>query len=133
MIYAMFGMVALTFLVGVVAVVVRFKSVIGGKVNIKYYRTMSGQEVPEMLTKTTRCFNNMFEVPVLFYVVSTLFVSLALESTLSTVLAWAFVVFRALLAVVHLTYNNVMHRMLVFWGAVVTVLTLWVLLLMANG
>ena len=92
MIYAMFAMVVLTFMVGIVAVVTRVKSVKNGSVKIKYYRTMGGQEVPEQLTKSTRCFNNMFEVPVLFYVVSTLFVILKTNNELALLLAWVFVI-----------------------------------------
>ena len=129
MIYAMFAMVVLTFMVGIVAVVNRVKSVNNGSVKIKYYRTMDGQEVPEQLTKSTRCFNNMFEVPVLFYVVSTLFVILKTNSELVLLLAWVFVGFRIAQAIVHLTYNNVLHRMLMFWGAVISVLSMWVILL----
>ena len=129
MIYAMFAMVVLTFMVGIVAVVNRVKSVNNGSVKIKYYRTMDGQEVPEQLTKSTRCFNNMFEVPVLFYVVSTLFVILKTNTELVLLLAWVFVGFRIAQAIVHLTYNNVLHRMLMFWGAVISVLSMWVILL----
>jgi hypothetical protein len=129
MIYAMFAMVVLTFMVGIVAVVTRVKSVKNGSVKIKYYRTMGGQEVPEQLTKSTRCFNNMFEVPVLFYVVSTLFVILKTNNELALLLAWVFVGFRVAQAIVHLTYNNVLHRMLTFWGAVISVLSMWVILL----
>lgn len=129
MIYAMFAMVVLTFMVGIVAVVTRVKSVKSGSVKIKYYRTMDGQEVPEQLTKSTRCFNNMFEVPLLFYVVSTLFVILKTNNELAFLLAWVFVGFRIAQAIVHLTYNNVLHRMLMFWGAVISVLSMWVILL----
>lgn len=129
MIYAMFAMVVLTFMVGIVAVVTRVKSVKNGSVKIKYYRTMGGQEVPEQLTKSTRCFNNMFEVPVLFYVVSTLFVILKTNNELALLFAWVFVGFRVAQAIVHLTYNNVLHRMLTFWGAVISVLSMWVILL----
>lgn len=129
MIYAMFAMVVLTFMVGIVAVVTRVKSVKNGSVKIKYYRTMDGQEVPEQLTKSTRCFNNMFEVPVLFYVVSTLFVILKSNNELAFLLAWLFVGFRVAQAIVHLTYNNVLHRMLMFWGAVISVLAMWIILL----
>jgi len=129
MIYAMFAMVVLTFMVGIVAVVIRVKSFKNGSVKIKYYRTMGGQEVPEQLTKSTRCFNNMFEVPVLFYVVSTLFVILKTNNELALLLAWVFVGFRVAQAIVHLTYNNVLHRMLTFWGAVISVLSMWVILL----
>jgi hypothetical protein len=129
MIYAMFAMVVLTFMVGIVAVVTRVKSVKNGSVKIKYYHTMDGQEVPEQLTKSTRCFNNMFEVPVLFYVVSTLFVILKSNNELAFLLAWLFVGFRVAQAIVHLTYNNVLHRMLMFWGAVISVLAMWIILL----
>lgn len=133
MIYAMFGMVVLTFLVGIVAVVVRVNSVRRGSVKIKYYRTMDGQDVPELIKKSTRCFNNMFEVPVLFYVVSTLFVSLKIENSMALYLAWVFVGFRVAQAFVHLTYNNVLHRMMMFWGCVVSVLSMWVILLASIG
>ncbi|NTS78774.1 MAPEG family protein [Catenovulum sp. SM1970] len=131
MIYALFAMVILTFIVGIIALVVRFKSVSNGQVKIKYYQAMQGQTVPERVTQTTRSFNNMFEVPVLFYVVSTLFVSLQIDSDTALYLAWIFVSFRVAHAWVHLTYNNVIHRMLMFWGGVIAVLGMWLVLIIA--
>ena len=89
MIYAMFAMVLLTFSVGLVTFTARVKSVKSGTVKIKYYRTMGGQEVPESVAKSTRCFNNLFEIPVLFYVVATLYVSLSIESAWALALAWS--------------------------------------------
>lgn len=129
MIHALFAMVVLTISVGVVALAVRFKSVASGELKLKYFRTMSGQEVTEIVQTTTRCFNNMFEVPTLFYVVITLFVALNLGSFLTVVLAWVFVGFRLIQAIIHLTYNNVFHRMLSYLGGIATVLILWVVLL----
>ncbi|MEM8863423.1 MAG: MAPEG family protein [Chloroflexota bacterium] len=129
MIYAMFGMAALTFAVGGIAVATRIKSIRDGSVEIKYFRVMEGQDVPEFLTRSTRSVNNMFEVPTLFYVVSILFVVQNIESNAALVLAWLFVISRYIHAGIHLTYNDVMHRVLVFWVGIMIVFSMWMLLL----
>ena len=122
-------MVLLTFIVGFIAVTTRLSSVKKGNVKAKYYRLMEGQEVPEIITKTTRNFNNQFEVPLLFYVVCTLYISLNIESSVAIILAWLFVILRCIHSYIHLTYNNVLHRMSVFFLAFFCVLGLWVNLL----
>ena len=133
MLYPMFIMVLLTATVGVIAVTSRIRSVTSGAVKIKYYRAMQGQDVSERITTTTRCFNNMFEVPVLFYVVCTLYISLQATSLFALILAWLFVVFRCVQAFIHLTHNNVLHRMVTFWLAFVCVLLLWTMLVLDIG
>lgn len=124
----MFCVVLLTFIIGIIAVVVRVNSVRSGEVKIKYYRTMQGQEVPEFITRTTRSVNNMFEIPVLFYVVSTLFISVGMVGPVPQALAWSFVVLRVCHTAVHLTYNNVLHRSLLFWAGFIVVFAMWVVL-----
>ena len=119
-------MVLLTFIVGAVAFVVRLSSYKAGEVGIKYFKLMQGQEVPEMLTKTTRCFNNQFEVPVLFYAACTLYLSLHVDSVVGLVFAWLFVGFRYVQAYVHLTYNHLLHRMSAFWLAFFCGIALWI-------
>jgi len=133
MLYPMFAMVLLTAIVGVLAVVCRIKSVKSGSVKIKYYRLMQSDDVPEMVIRTTRCFNNMFEIPVLFYAVSILFISLHVQSPMALLLAWGFVSSRCFHAFIHLTYNNVVHRMLAFWLAFVIVLVMWVMLVLEQA
>lgn len=129
MIYPMAAMVLLTFIVGCLAVKTRFASVKSGQVKARYYKLMQGQSVPEMVTKTTRCFNNMFEIPLLFYVAATLHISLGIDSMSGIICAWLFVAFRYLHAFVHLTYNHILHRMLMFWGAFLAAMALWINLL----
>lgn len=90
---------------------------------------MEGQEVPEIITKTTRNFNNQFEIPVLFYVVCTLYISLNIESLVAIVLAWTFVALRFLHSYIHLTYNHVLHRMSVFSLSFLCVIAMWINLL----
>jgi hypothetical protein len=119
-------MVILTFIIGFIAIQVRFFSVKKGDVSARYYKLMQGEDVPEIVTKTTRCFNNQFEVPVLFYVVCTLYISLGIESLVGIIFAWLFVILRSIHAYIHLTYNHILHRMRVFLLGCMSVLILWV-------
>ncbi len=125
----MFLMVLLTVIVGGVAVAVRFASVKNGDVSFKYYKLMEGENVPEIVTKTTRNFNNQFEIPVLFYIACTLHISFGIENAIAVIFAWLFVSFRFIHSYIHLTYNHILHRMLVFWASFICVVVLWVNLL----
>lgn len=129
LLYPMFVMVLLTLIVGLLTVKARFTSVKDGDVKAKYYRLMNGQEVPDVITKTTRNFNNQFEIPTLFYVVCTLYISLGIESLLALVCAWFFVLLRIAHSYIHITYNHVLHRMLTFFAGFICVIILWANLL----
>lgn len=122
-------MVLLTFIVGFIVVKARFASVRSGEVNPKYFKLMQGFDASEVVVKTTRCFNNMFEIPVLFYIACTLYISLGIKSTPALVLAYFFVFFRCIHAYIHLTYNHIIHRMSAFWAGCLCALSLWVILL----
>lgn len=68
-------------------------------------------------------FRNLFELPVLFYVVVMLLAILGLATSAALTLAWAFVALRVAHSAIHCTYNKVLHRFgvylaggLVLWG-----------------
>ena len=124
MIYPMFAMVILIFLVGLITLRVRFASVLSGRMSIKYYRLMQG-DAEDIVIKTTRTYNNMFEIPVLFYTISILFIIFQLEDTIAITIAWLFVATRCIQAYINITYNNVRHRMIAFWASCTCVLILW--------
>jgi len=128
MLFPMYAMVLLTLVVGCIALSVRFKSVTSGAVKISYYRNMQGEHAPEYVIRTTRCVNNMFEVPTLFYAAGVATISLEMHSSMLIALAWVFVLFRCLLVVIHLTYNNVLHRMITYWVGLSCVLLMWTVL-----
>ena len=70
------------------------------------------------------CFKNLFEMPVIFYALVA-FISIAGTSDgLYLNLAWSFVILRAIQALVHCTYNRVMHR---FYAYIASSLVLWVM------
>jgi hypothetical protein len=67
-------------------------------------------------------FKNLFEMPVLFYVLATLLIATDRVDSASVVAAWVFVVFRVLHSVVHCTVNVVLVR---FYLYLASSLALW--------
>ena len=65
MLHAM--LVILTTVIMVLTARVRIGSVKSGEVPQNYYSLMQGHDIPDFVAKTTRNFNNLFEVPTLFY------------------------------------------------------------------
>lgn len=122
----MFAMVLLTFVIGSIALVVRMRSVKSGQVRARSFKLMDAASWPDAVQKTTRNLNNQFEVPVLFYLACTLLLVEGSAPVWSAILAWLFVLARAVHSWIHLTYNHVLHRMLAFWVSCMLVLALWV-------
>lgn len=133
MLYPMAAMVLLVFIVGCVTLKVRLNSVKSKQVSVKYFQLMQGENLPDMVVKTNRHLANLFEMPVLFYVVCTLYISLHIHSSFGLIVAWLFVIFRYLHSYIHLGTNNVRHRMLAFWASFMCVLILWINLLILAG
>lgn len=133
MLYAMFVLVLLTNAVMIMTARVRMASVRSGAVSIKYYQLMQGAEVPEFIAKTTRHFNNLFEVPTLFYAGGLAYLALDLQGSLAVACAWAFVAARLAHTFIHLGYNNVLHRLVVFGLANFAALVMWIAIVLEAG
>jgi hypothetical protein len=70
-------------------------------------------------------FRNLFEVPVLFYL---LCVALALTGGSApgyVAAAWAYVALRAVHSLIHVTYNRVVHRFLVYVASTLLLFGMW--------
>lgn len=93
----------------------RFRAVKGGKMKPSQFKFVELEGAPEFVRASTRHFTNLFEVPVLFYVVSLLCLFLNREDATFALLAWLYVAARFTHAFVHLTYNKVNHRFLAFF------------------
>ncbi len=128
MIYPMFVLVLLTFIIAFIALHARIDSVRLRQIEFGFFRLMltdNNQKVPERVTITTRAFNNMFEIPILFHVGAVMSLALDQVTNFSLMVAWLFVLSRISHSWIHLTYNNVIHRMYAFWAGMVLVLVLW--------
>lgn len=131
MLEPMFALVMLTFLIMVVTFRSRMSAVRAGKLPINYFALMQGQDLPDRVAKSTRNFNNLFEVPVLFYVGALAYLVMDLEASTPILCAWLFVAARVLHSIIHITYNNVLHRLIIFGLGNLCVLVMWITLMQA--
>lgn len=70
-------------------------------------------------------FRNLFELPVLFYLALVVAAQAGLASTQVLVLAWLFVILRAVHSWIQCTSNKVMHRFKVYVAGGLVLWTLW--------
>ncbi len=107
----------------------RFAAVARGRVGPNDFKMGESGRVPENVALPNRNYMNLLELPVLFYVVCIVFYVTGMIDGLVLNLAWAFAVFRALHSLIHMTYNNVIHRMLMFSIATFILLAMWIVLI----
>jgi len=106
-ILAMFGLTALVWLR---MYWLRVPAALRGEMKPAYMRVGSGPPPPERVVAAGRHFSNLFEVPILFYVLCLLLLVLERVDGIYVALAWSFAIARALHSAIHLTYNNPIHR-----------------------
>ena len=121
-----FVLVILTVVVLVLAAVIRNASVILGKVSIRYYETYKGEDFPaEWIERPARTFDNLLQVPMLFYVVCLLMMVLEEIDSIQVNLAWLFVGTRIAHAFVYIVFNRVPYRFAAFLAGVLTLAVIW--------
>ena len=118
----------LTFLVLLLVPFRRFRAAFAGQVGAGDFRYGESARVPGEVSIPNRNYMNLLELPVLFYVVCLLYyVAGTTVSNTPLTLAWVYVGLRALHSAVHLTYNNVMHRLAIFAASNIVLTVLWIL------
>lgn len=123
--YPMIALAALTFAVLLVIPYVRFKAAFAGRVKAKDFRYGESANVPGDVSLANRNLMNLLEMPVLFYAVCVALFVIAAVDAAALWLAWGYVALRTAHTVVHLTYNNVFHRLGVYAASNVVLLVLW--------
>lgn len=126
LVYPMFAMIILTALVGISTAYHRIKSAYSGEIDPRYFKLLSGYEITDKVAKLGRNFDNLFEVPVLFYAASTTALALNLNTALLLALAWGFVVLRIFHTLIHISYNHPLHRFLPFFLSFLCTVIMWV-------
>ena len=124
--YPMLTLVGLTM---TVLAMVGFRRV-SSRVHPREFKLGESTAVPPAVALPNRNFMNLLEVPVLFYVVCLTFYVTQKVDTTALLLAWLFVAARVLHSGVHLTYNNVLHRLAFFATGNFLLIFLWVRLLL---
>jgi hypothetical protein len=117
----------LTFLVLTLIPFRRFRAGFAGRIVPDDFKFGESGNVPGDVSIPNRAYMNLLEMPVLFYVICLLlFVSGRVDQTF-LYLAWAYVGLRVLHSLIHVTYNNVYHRLSVFTLSNFVVIAMWAL------
>ena len=120
----------LGFLIWLTLFVTRFKVILGEAIPANDLSTPQAmlEKMPAKVMQPVNNFNNFFEVPMIFLAVCFyLFLTGNVDSTYLN-LAWVFVGFRYIHALIHCTYNHVMHR---FISYLISCIAVWTMLIMA--
>lgn len=122
-----FVLVALHLIVTFTMGAIRLTAIRKRRVDVRYFKHFEeNYEVPAMVRQVSNNYRNLFEFPVAFYVLCLALAVTGLSDTWHLAMAWFFVGTRVIHSLVHITYNNVLHRFLVFVTGVITVAVMWV-------
>ncbi len=124
--YPVFALALWTILVLFLIPVMRFRAAAKGEASVKDYRYGESSTVPGYVSLPNRNYMNLLEMPVLFYVACLLIFVTASNSATLVNLAWAYVATRIIHSAIHLSYNNVMHRLAAFAASNLVLIALWV-------
>lgn len=114
-------------LIGFVKMAIERANAVKQGQNPEFYKVYLGDPEPEKTRAAVRHWDNLFELPTVFY--AGCLTAYVIGSVTTTVLvsAWVFAVGRTVQSLVHITYNNPNHRggaftlsflgLMVMWGA----------------
>ncbi len=111
-----------------------FKSIKNKKISLKQFQLYDG-EFPDKLRSARYQFQNMFEIPILFYLLCLLHIILDNYTQLDIILAWVFVIFRVIHFFVRLQNQrnlNIKPRTYSFILSLVCLTIGWINLLIIN-
>jgi hypothetical protein len=129
--YPMTALAALTFAVLLVLPYKRIGGALKGRVKARDFKYGESANVPGDISIPNRNLMNLLEMPVLFYAACiTFYVTKTVDGT-ALFLAWLYVALRGAHSAVHLSYNWVIHRLVVYAASNVVLLVIWVRLFQA--
>jgi hypothetical protein len=103
----------------------RIRAAREGLVKAKDFRYGESPNVPDEVTLPNRNYMNLLELPVLFYACCVTALASGMVDQVLLWLAWLFVAFRIVHSIVHLSYNNVIHRLAAFGGGMIVLVAMW--------
>jgi hypothetical protein len=118
------ALMALTFIVWAFMYFQRLRFLAANHIAPKRVATpeLMSSVLPEHINRPSNNLKNLFELPVIFYVVCTASLALSKDDVLLTGLAWAYVLLRAAHSAIHCSTNIVQYRFAAYF---VSSLVLW--------
>jgi len=118
-------LVALTGAVLLLTAVVRNLAVFRGTTSGRYYLDYVSDPPGEKLERPARTFNNLLQVPMLFYAACALMIASGEVDTAQVTLAWLFVGLRVGHAIVYIAFNRLAYRFSLFAASSIVLGVLW--------
>lgn len=85
----------------------------------------AAQELMVDSAKAANNFQNLLEMPVLFFLAVILSLTLLVQDQVLVILCWLYVGLRYIHSFIHCTYNRVMHRFQVYFLSCIVLLLIW--------
>ena len=123
--YPVAALAGLTFAVLILIPIARFRAAYQGKVKARDFRYGESANVPGETAIPNRNLMNLLEMPVLFYVACLALYVTAKVDPATVALAWVYVGLRVIHSAIHLTYNNVFHRLTAYALSNITLVAMW--------
>jgi hypothetical protein len=122
----MAALFTLTASVWLIMVVARNVAVIRGHASLGYFADFKS-DIPadDRFERPARTFNNLMQVPALFYVICLLMLIVKEADNVQIALAWAFVVLRCIHAIIYMAVNWVPYRFATWASSCIILGTLW--------
>lgn len=124
LLYPLIAMTGIIFFTGFKLLSCRYQAVREG-LSPNYFLLNRGGKAPAYLLKTTQHYDNLFELPILFYLVVILLFLLQQANYLDLILCWLFIFGRIGHAIIHLGRNRLSHRKMIFLISSLVLLALW--------
>lgn len=124
------AMALLTFIVLGFIPATRFRAVFARQVTPEDFKLGESVRVPPHVAVTNRNFMNLLELPMLFYVAGLMYYVAGRVDQTALALAWAYVGLRTIHSIIHLSYNNVVHRLSAYALSNLVLAALWIVFFM---
>jgi len=117
--------------VALLTVTRRRKGALAGDIKIKRFKAMNLEGIDDKYVTPGNSYNNQFQMPMLFIAFVLFALQLEVVDSFYVYASWAFVALRYAHAYIHLTYNNVIHRLLCFGSGVLVLFICWTRLIIS--
>jgi hypothetical protein len=120
------SLVALTGAVLLLTAGVRNLAVFRGAASMRYYLDYVSDPPAEKIERPARAFNNLLQMPMIFYVGCALMIAGGAVDSIQVNLAWLYVALRALHAVAYIGWNRLAYRFALFAASFIVLGALWI-------
>jgi hypothetical protein len=121
------ALVAWTFLIMLFMAYKRWSAGFAGRLKRGEFKAGESADVPVDVKLPSRNFINLFEMPVLFYVLCLAAYMTQHVSAVLLALAWIYVALRIVHSLIHVTYNKIIHRFSVYAISACVLFVMWVI------